>query len=308
MLAPLLVPGASTVNLVVSAILTSCSYSRGVRTPRTPRISPTTRTAGAAATTADRMLPAPQVISNQAAYLLRQAVKKSKRTSGIQLAPRFVRNDRQDSQPPALARMIRGGRGGEVRLKLYLTMVLIAARKPHDLENIPARAWAEMLDLDDPAGLGARRVSDAMHWLDDHDFIRLTSRRGSPPTVRLLSMLGDGQPFNRGRGVYIAVPVGLWEHLWITRLSGTGLALLLVLLDLQGGKKQSNPPSLPGPLRRRYGLSDDTWTRAGKELKDLGLLQIKKQPYGRDFDFRRMRNTYWIDKNMLNAPIPEGIQ
>jgi hypothetical protein len=33
-----------------------------------------------------------------------------------------------------------------------------------------------------------------------------------------------------------------------------------------------------------------------------GLLQIKKQPHGRDFDFRRMRNTYWIDKAMLSAP------
>ncbi len=251
------------------------------------------------------MLPAPQVISYQAAYLLEQAVRKSKRTSGIQLAPGFVRNDRRDSQPPPLAQIIRGGRGGEVRLKLYLTLILIAARAPHDIENIPARAWAEMLDLDDPAGLGARRISDALHWLDKHDFIQLTSRRGSPPTVRLRSMLGDGMQFDRGRGVYIGVPVGLWKHHWITRLSGTGLALLLVLLDLQGGRKPSHPPSLPGPLRRRYGLSDDTWTKASRELKELGLLQTKKQPHGRDFDFRRMRNTYWINKAMLNAPISE---
>ncbi len=108
----------------------------------------------------------------------------------------------------------------------------------------------------------------------------------------------------RGRGVHLSVPVGLWEHHWITRLSGTGLALLLVLLDLQGGKSASSPPSLPGLLRRRYGLPDDTWTRASRELKKLGLLQIKKQPHGRDFDVRRMRNTYWIDKAMLSAPIP----
>lgn len=186
-------------------------------------------------------------------------------------------------------------------------MILIATRAPHDIENIPARAWAEMLDLDDPVGLGARRISDALHWLDEHGFIKLTSRRGSPPTIRLLNMLRDGTPFDRGRGVYISVSVGLWEHHWITKLSGTGLALLLVLLDLQGGKRPSHPPSLPGPLRRRYGLSDDTWTRAGRELKELGLLQIKKQPYGRDFDFRRMRNTYWIDTAMLSSPIPETI-
>ena len=183
-----------------------------------------------------------------------------------------------------------------VRLKVYLTMILIAARSPHRIDNVPARAWAETLDLDDPAGLGARRVSDALQWLGSNQSIRLESRRGSPPAVTLLSALGDGQPFDRGRGIYLSVPTGLWEHHWITRLSGTGLALLLVLLDLQGGRAASNPLSLPGPLRQRYGLSDDTGTRAGSELQDLGLLHITKQPHGRDFDFRRIRNTYWIDK------------
>jgi hypothetical protein len=250
------------------------------------------------------MSPAQQVISSRAAYLLGQAVKKSKRSSGIQLPPGFVRSDRHGGEPP-LARLLRGGRGGEVRLKLYLTMILIAARAPHDIENVPARAWAETLNLDDPAGLGARRISDALRWLDEQRFISLTSRRGTPPTVRLRSALGDDTPFDRGRGVYLSVPVGLWEHHWITRLSGAGLALLLVLLDLQGGKNSASPPSLPGPLRRRYGLSDDTWTRASRELRELGLLQIKKQPHGRDFDFRRMRNTYWIGKEMLSAPIPD---
>ncbi len=246
--------------------------------------------------------PAPDV-SSQAAYMLGQAVKRSKRTSGIQLPLGFVRSGTAGGVPPN-AQMIRGGRGGAVRLKLYLTMILIAARSPHRIDNVPARAWAETLDLDDPAGLGARRVSDALQWLRSNQFIRLESHRGSPPAVTLLSALGDGQPFDRGRGIYLSVPTGLWEHHWITRLSGTGLALLLVLLDLQGGKTASNPPSLPGPLRQRYGLSDDTWTRAGSELQDLGLLHITKQPHGRDFDFRRMRNTYWIDKASLGSPMP----
>jgi hypothetical protein len=51
---------------------------------------------------------------------------------------------------------------------------------------VPARAWAETLDLDDPAGLGARRVSDALQWLARSQFVRLESRRGSPPAVTLL--------------------------------------------------------------------------------------------------------------------------
>jgi hypothetical protein len=237
--------------------------------------------------------------------MLEQAVKRSKRRSGIQLPPGFVRS-RADGEVPPIAKLLRGGRGGEVRLKLYLTMILIAARAPHRIENVPAGVWAEMLDLHDPFGLGARRVSDALQWLAKEHFIERVSRRGNPPTVRLRSVVGDGMPFDRGRGIYLSVPLGLWEHHWITRLSGSGLALLLVILDLQGGRNASNPPSLPGPLRRRNGLSDDTWTRASRELKILGLLQIRKQPQGQRerFDSRRMRNTYWIDKAKLNAPMP----
>jgi hypothetical protein len=246
-----------------------------------------------------------QTVSSRAAYMLEQAVKKSKRSSGIQLPLGFVRSEVKDGVPP-VATMIRGGRGGEVRLKLYLTMILIAAAGQHDIEHVPARAWAETLNLDDPDGLGARRVSDALHWLAEKHFISLASRRGSPPTVTLRSALGDERVFDRGRRIYLSVPLGLWEHHWIIKLSGSGLALLLVLLDLQGGRSASSPPSLPGPLRRRYGLSDDTWTRASRELKALGLLKIRKQPHGQAFDFRRMRNTYWIDKAMLSAPIPRA--
>jgi len=34
------------------------------------------------------------------------------------------------------------------------------------------------------------------------------------------------------------------------------------------------------------------------------VLQIENQPHGRDWDFRRIHNKYWIDKAMLNAPTP----
>lgn len=240
-----------------------------------------------------------------ASYLLEQAVAKSQRTSGIQLPTEFVR-DEKGGNPP-VARMNRGGRGGEVRLKLYLTLVLVAARPPHALkQQIPANVWARMLDLDDPDGLGARRVANALRWLGKNGFIDLSARRGAPPGVKLLSATGNRKAFVRGSGIYVGVPIGLWKYGWINRLSGSGLALLIVLLDLQGGKRFSaaSPPSLPGPLRDRYGLSDDTWTRASKQLVDLGLLTKNKVPQGRDLDWRRVRNTYWIDKTVLNGPMP----
>jgi hypothetical protein len=251
------------------------------------------------------MTKEPRAVSSDAVYMLEQAVKKSKRSSGIQLPPGFV-SSQTDGDVPPLARILRGGRGGEVRLKLYLTMILIAVRAPYKIESVPTRAWAETLDLDDPDGLGARRISDALQWLAKEHFIERASRRGSPPAVTLRSVLGDGTPFVRGAGIYLSVPLGLWKYHWIVKLSGTGLALLLVLLDLQGGSSSWSPPSLPGPRRRRYGLSDDTWTRASRELKALGLLQIRKKPQGQVFDSRRMRNTYWIDKAKLNAPIPDA--
>jgi hypothetical protein len=43
---------------------------------------------------------------------------------------------------------MRGGRGGEVRLKLYFCLTLIATKPPHKIrERTPARTWAEMLAL-----------------------------------------------------------------------------------------------------------------------------------------------------------------
>ena len=216
----------------------------------------------------------------------------------------FVR-DVEGGDPP-IARMIRGGRGGEVRLKLYLTLALIATKPPHAmLDDTPAQRWAEMFDLPAHVTLGARRVSDALRWLDANDFIDLTSKQGTAPKVALLHASGDGGPFRRGRGQYLRVPLELWSNGWILALSGTGLALLLVLLDLQGGiKVAAQAPTLVGGKKDRYGLSDDTWTRGRHELEGLGLLTVTRTPQGSDFTMTRMRNRYWINKAALESSKP----
>jgi len=59
---------------------------------------------------------------------VQRLVDISKRKSGIQLPISFVRDK---SETPPLAQMLRGGRGGAVRLKLYLTFDLLAAAAPH---------------------------------------------------------------------------------------------------------------------------------------------------------------------------------
>lgn len=246
----------------------------------------------------------PPTLAFESARLLNRLVNMSKRTSGIQLPIGFVRAQGLAGRPP-LARMLRdgpgsrGGRGGAVRLRLYLCLNLLAARAPYDIRPRPARAWAEALALPDPNGRGARRVSDALAWLNEAEMIALQRQRGAAPTITLLDPTGSGGRYKRYR-LYVLVPLGFWREQWITRLSGSAVALLIVLLDLQGGKKSKRDAWLTTVQRARYGLSDDTWTRASKELVEQGLLEISRIPQGRDFDFRRMRNIYWIDKSKLD--------
>jgi hypothetical protein len=235
----------------------------------------------------------------ESARLLNRLADRSKRKSGIQLPVGFVRTEDPQSPPP-LTKMLRGGRGGAVRLKLYLCMTLVAPRSPHDIRSIPSRAWAEALALPEPHRLGARRVADAIKWLGDEKMIAVERRQGAAPTVTLLDPLGTGGPYSRPVGQYVSLPLGFWRQQWITVLSGSAAALLIVLLDLQGGRKSSSQaPSLATGQRIRYSLSNDTWTRATSELVRRDLLVVRRVPHGHDFDFKRMRNTYWIRKERL---------
>lgn len=238
--------------------------------------------------------------------LLDRAIDKSKRSQGIQLPPGFVRDD-ADGEPP-LAKMVRGGRGGEVRLKLYLTMTLVAVHKPYDIKSLPGRPWAEMLGLPDPARNGARRIGDALDWLEKADLVKIKRHPGLPPTVALRHPDGTGTRYSWRGGRYIGLPLGFWRNRWIYRLSSTGVALLLVLREMCGGRSESSPPWLTGDQRKRYGLSDDTWTRATQELVKHGLLTVGRTPQGGDFDYRRMRNTYWLHIDRLTEPMSEDAE
>ncbi len=229
---------------------------------------------------------------------LHAAVARSHRRTGVALDIGFVRSS--DAAAPPLARILRGGRGGEVRLKTYLTLCLLATDEPYDIRaGVPSRAMAEALGLPDPGGKGARRVADALTWLRHAQLLEVTPRRGMPSPLRLLDQAGSGGAFVRPTGRWIRIPLGFWREEWIVHLSGSAVALLLVILEMQGGRTVEDPPWLPGARRPQYGISDDTWTRASAELRDAGLLTIGRIPQGQDFDYRRMRNTYWIDLDRL---------
>lgn len=243
------------------------------------------------------------VASEDTLDLLRELVVRSHRRSGVQLAESFIRRTDPAGPPAPLAILVRGGQGGEVRTKLYLTMLLLAVRQPFDIKDpIPARFWATALGIADPEHNGARRVSDAITWLARHKFLETERRQGTPGAIRLLSHDLTGAPYERpsGTGRYVTLPLGLWDRGWITRMSGTALALLIILLDMQGGRVQAQWLS-PAQARSRYDLSADTWTKALKELRALELVSVSRRPQGSTFNYQRMRNAYWVHGEKLRA-------
>ena len=70
-----------------------------------------------------------------------------------------------------------GGRGGQIRLKLYLSLLWVCAKAPYEATR-PARAWAALLGLDDVDGRGARRIHSAFRDLEDRDMVRIRDRGG----------------------------------------------------------------------------------------------------------------------------------
>lgn len=243
--------------------------------------------------------------------LLNRAAERSKRTS-VPYAPEFVRPLNVvpgiPAATPPLARLIQGGRGGEVRLKLYLLLTMIATRSPFDIRNPPtAMTLARTLDL--APDTGARRITSNMRWLADNHFIWLTKRPGQTPSIQLLDPQSGGKwtlidPRNRKPYVpYVSFPIGFWRHGWLLHLSPVAIAVMFALRERLGGSKV--PLYLLRDRRDSYGLSHDTWTRGRRELEDARLLTVKRVPQGDEYVYNRLRNSYLLEMERLHAPAPE---
>lgn len=234
-------------------------------------------------------------------------VKKSGRHKAVPFHPAFIRQKRR--RPP-LARLIfdGGGQGGAVRLRLYLYITLVASGAPYDLKQPPVpKAWAERLAL--PPATGARRVNDALAWLEENELIKLRSRPGGPDKITLLSARGDGTKYAPRTGpgyagYYVSVPLGFWREGWLITLSPTAIALLFALIELQSGRE--GPQTVSPERKAEYHLSRDTWTRATRELKNHGILKVGRTAQdGNEFVYNRVRNTYWVNLERLNTPPAE---
>lgn len=236
----------------------------------------------------------------QARAAMKFLVDTSRRSTGLQLPHTFLRQ----GSPPPLAQAIRGGRGGEVRLKLYLTACLIAAAPPFEYSRpSPAARWAEALSLPSPDAQGARRISDAFTWLDRHDYLDVDRARGRPPTFTLLSQSLDGKEYVKPVRSYVTVPLPLWTRHWISVLSGVELAVYLAILDSRGSDDvgTSSPRFLTGDQREEYSFAADTWTRGTNQLVSHGLIEAVSRVEGGTMMFRRNRKIYRVLHDALDT-------
>lgn len=230
---------------------------------------------------------------------------------------RFVQRA-DPGEPTPLARALRGGRGGAVRFKLELSFLWVAAKPPHDLAY-PARAWATLLGLPDPAGRGARRVNEAISWLEQNGLIEVETRSGVPNVITLLSEAGNGEAYelpgaaysrlrNKSSEVadqhrYLQIPNAFWTNGWIGVLSGAAVAMLLVLYAELGNKRNPETTDLwlsPNQADLRYGLSEDTRSKGLRELQAAGIVSVRRQTVASNtFDFQRRRNVYRLHPQRL---------
>jgi len=284
------------------------------------------RTAGSRRGTQASSLPPAPPVSDSALSAAGDLATRVKGRSAQVRRSLLVRAD--DSRVTSLMLLLRGredrtvGRGGDLRLKLLLSLLWVAGAEPYDV-SYPARAWATLLDLREPEKAGARRVSQALQWLDDHKFARVEQLIGRPPRVTLLRETGFGEPYlppgavnnrltqqlqnatgleekalreQREGERYLQLQPALWTQGWIQTLSGPGLSMLLVLLAEAAGGTDRDLWLTPDLARRRYGLSPATRSSGLRELYDLKAVTMKRRTISRDvFDYRRMRNVYRIN-------------
>ncbi len=211
--------------------------------------------------------------------------------------------------------MLRGGRGGEVRLKTYLSLLWVGVAPPHTVVY-PARTWASLLGLPKPATLGARRVNDALGWLEGNGFVTVEGQRGMPSTVTLLEETGSGRRYTVpgariteltaqdrpwGRHAYDKVPVDCWTKGWMAALNGPAVACLLVMISATSASRSGSDLWFSRTLiEETYDMSDDTRLRGMRQLAEFGLVEVGTEVLARtSADFQRNRNTYRLIRERL---------
>ncbi|SCF87768.1 hypothetical protein GA0115254_121012 [Streptomyces sp. Ncost-T10-10d] len=265
---------------------------------------------------ASRTLAAP---SAQALRMAENAGRSGRRRAQVRYS--FVERVSLENEVPPLARMLRGGgRGGQVRLKLYLSYLWVQRDDQARELSIRNGAWATLFDLNAPQTAGARRISDAQAWLEENNFISI-ARTGRQNLVTVLSETGNGDPWiapgaaakkEKEEGLlglgavvhrYLQIPQTFWTRGHIAVLSGAGIAMFLALLAENGGLQERALWFSPREADTRFALSEDTRSKGLGELAAAGLITTKRRPVNEsDFeaDALHMRNVHYLHLDRLN--------
>ena len=251
--------------------------------------------------------------------------ERIKRTDGAPVRSAFAvlpsKKAQTSSPAPTSAALLRGGRGGEVKLKVELSALWIAVAEPYDV-RLPGWAWAQLVGLPDPRRRGARRVNAAIRQLVQHKLVKSDGGRGVVNELTLLEETGTAQSYTppgeridelRRAGqditehLYFKVPNGLWTNGWIAALTGRGLAMLLVLLQQTAGAGREDREVWfsPRAAERRLHLSQETIKAGIEDLDELGLVTVNRRPVTYNpLEPTRVRKTYTLHTTRLTHGEP----
>lgn len=227
------------------------------------------------------------------------------------------RLDPADTNEPILARLLRGGQGGAVRIKLYLSLIWFSVTPPH-ATAYPARSWAALLGLPQHETNGARRISAALDWLDDAGLVVVEPRPGAPSRVVLRDERGNDELYEHPHDTwlaasvsdtvtrddyYVKLPHEFWTKGWLSVLSGPAVAMLLIMtLEARYSGRLTGLWHSPTQFKRRFDLSPDTRKVGLAELTTYGILDKRTQPVSPGvFDKKRRRNIYDLHLEQLTV-------
>ena len=130
-----------------------------------------------------------------------------------------------------------------------------------------------------------------MRWLVANRFIQVTPQTGSAGEILLLDGGDPPEDLARsdGHGGYVSIPIELWTSGLILDLSARELAVYIALLDVT---YPGDAGSMSGYQKRQYGISDDTWTRAVRELRRRRLITVRTEVEDDDERIPRVRHIY----------------
>lgn len=239
-----------------------------------------------------------------AKMLLGEAVKQSGRRTSVQFPSAFARIQEPGAVSTPLMDLFHRG---EVPLKLYLTLVMLTRKPPHEMFRArPDHYWAELLgyeelnDADPIPGKGTRRIKRALAALEKPGENGATwlSRTAVPGHGSLIKVVHSPSPMT---APWIGLPLELWSRGWINVMSARALLAYLCLRLILAGRDDDEGAHVSSWERERFAIKDDTWQRGVKELERLDLARsdtasVATNRWSTDL---RTRKVYYLNNTYL---------